>query len=259
MSELVKRTLSGAGYVAVVVGVLLGAPSFMPNILCVLALLAAREYHMLRGNMKEGQLLPAYVLAVGLAPLEHLGLLASFVLLGAAMIYELWRKAEDPIRNWGDMLIAEGMIGLPFYCMARLCDQNPLVLLAIFVIIWSNDTLAYVAGSTTAKLPNGNHKMFPRVSPKKSWEGLAGGLVGAVIAGLVFSHFVPDYTPTTWVLLSLLIGIAGTLGDLMESLLKRTIGVKDSGVFLPGHGGVLDRFDSILLAAPVVYLIVQYL
>ncbi len=101
--------------------------------------------------------------------------------------------------------------------------------------------------------------MFERVSPKKSWEGLIGGIVFALVAGYIFSLFVTEYTWCQWLIIAFTISVFGTLGDLMESLLKRTLGVKDSGKFLPGHGGVLDRFDSILLAAPVVYLVILWL
>lgn len=111
-----------------------------------------------------------------------------------------------------------------------------------------------MCGSLTAKRPSGNHKMFPRVSPAKSWEGLFGGIFFALIAGIVYWQVGWFLYAWQALVFALLIAVFGTLGDLMESLMKRTIGVKDSGRFLPGHGGVLDRFDSILLATPVVYL-----
>ena len=129
-----------------------------------------------------------------------------------------------------------------------------------------NDSGAYIVGSLMAKRKSGNHKMFPRVSPAKSWEGLIGGFIFDLISGYIF--YLVGWTSTIGLtayplfdslLFALAVGVFGTLGDLMESLMKRTIGVKDSGKFMPGHGGVLDRFDSLLLAVPVVYFLFIYL
>jgi phosphatidate cytidylyltransferase len=139
--------------------------------------------------------------------------------------------------------------------------HNPLLLLAIFILLWVNDSGAYIVGSLTAKLPRGNHKMFPRVSPAKSWEGLIGGFIFDLVAGYVFFRigWTAGMDLMQSLLFALIVGIFGTLGDLMESLFKRTLGVKDSGKFMPGHGGVLDRFDSLMLATPVVYFLFVYL
>ena len=153
------------------------------------------------------------------------------------------------------------MVALPFALMNGIMMHNNYLLLALFVLIWVNDSGAYIVGSLTAKLPKGNHKMFPRVSPAKSWEGLVGGILFSLLAGYIF--FRVGWTAEMGLLNSLLFACAGsifgTLGDLMESLFKRTLGVKDSGKIMPGHGGVLDRFDSLLLAVPVVYLLFVYL
>lgn len=263
MSELVKRTLSGTVFVAVIISVLIWAPSAFGYMVAILAMLAAHEFHCLMGDKRDSvttflSSVAAGVLSVpvryGFSPIE---LAVYSALLITALLLELWLKREDPIRNWGKILIAQVMIGLPFALMNRICDLNNLLMLAIFVIIWSNDTFAYCTGSLLSKRPGGNHKMFERVSPKKSWEGLIGGFAGALVAGYVFSLFVPEYTLCQWLILAMVIAVFGTLGDLMESLFKRTIGVKDSGRFLPGHGGILDRFDSILLATPVVYIVLQ--
>ena len=124
-------------------------------------------------------------------------------------------------------------------------------ILAIFVLLWCNDTGAYCTGSLI-----GRHKLFPRISPGKTWEGSVGGAVLAVAASQVFAHFVPTLTALQWAGFAIVVVVFGTWGDLVESLLKRQLGVKDSGNILPGHGGMLDRFDSSLLAIPatVVYL-----
>ena len=181
----------------------------------------------------------------------------------ALLIDELWRKAENPIANWGNLLISQLMIALPFCAMGALLTVDKWLLLALFVLIWVNDSGAYCVGSITAKRAEGNHKMFPRVSPKKSWEGLFGGLAATIGAAFILNRFgwFDAITKEGYELLiagafAFIVSAAGTLGDLMESLFKRSIGVKDSGKFLPGHGGVLDRFDSILLAAPMALLFV---
>ena len=182
------------------------------------------------------------------------------------LIAELWDTKNNPFVIWGHILISHIMIALPFASMCMLFAINKWLILAIFVLIWLNDTGAYLVGSLTAKLPGGNHKMFPRVSPKKSWEGLIGGIVLSIGAGILLAYFgwfdllaekVNVYMIGT--VFALVVSIFGTIGDLVESLMKRTIGVKDSGRFLPGHGGILDRFDSILLAAPMTLILITIL
>ena len=272
MTELVKRTLSGTAYVGVMVAAILYHEVVFLVLSIGLAFLAVREYntlvrvHRLIDSFGEWSVLCsvfpcilAWVYPDLFSPLVLLTLLLPL----AALIAELWDTEGNPIQNWGHLLIGQMMIVLPFALMNVLEHISPYVLLAVFVLIWTNDTGAYCVGSLTAKLPKGNHKMFPRVSPKKSWEGLFGGMALAVGGGALLAYFgwfdgigttLNPYL--TGICFALVVSVFGTLGDLMESLFKRTIGVKDSGKFLPGHGGVLDRFDSILLAAPVALLLV---
>ena len=157
------------------------------------------------------------------------------------------------------MLISQLMIALPLCSMCLLMSLSKWLLLALFILIWVNDTGAYCVGSLTAQRPNGNHKMAPHISPKKSWEGLFGGIAFAFLAAVILyaCGWFDEISANGLGLVvafgfAFIASISGTLGDLMESLFKRSIGVKDSGRFLPGHGGVLDRFDSILLAAPLI-------
>ena len=273
MNNFVQRTLSGAVYVALVVAGILVHPVFFGVLFLVVSILAAREYMCLRGAswflrvaaMKATALLFAMAWWVAFCewvlPWLMPVLLVLYVLIvGTTLISELFRKAADPIRNWGDFLVSQVMIALPFALMNGVMMLSPWLLLALFVLIWLNDSGAYCVGSLLSKRKGGNHKMFPRVSPNKSWEGLIGGAVVAVAAGCLLSHLGWfNALPALWgcsfvspMIFSLIVVIFGTLGDLMESLLKRTIGVKDSGKFMPGHGGVLDRFDSILLATPAI-------
>lgn len=184
-------------------------------------------------------------------------------------ISELYTKAPNPINNWAYTMLSQMYIALPFAMVNVLAFRgvgngvvyNYLTPLSIFVFLWTNDTGAYLSGSLFGK-----HKLFPRVSPGKSWEGsIGGGLLVLLVSALVGMYQNSDMHETAtellltvpqWMGLGLVVVFFGTWGDLVESLFKRTIGIKDSGNILPGHGGMLDRFDSSLMAFPaaVIYL-----
>ena len=184
-------------------------------------------------------------------------------------IAELYTKATNPINNWAYTMLAQMYIALPFSTINVLAFRatgdgvvyNYLLPLSVFIFLWTNDTGAYLSGSLFGK-----HKLFPRVSPGKSWEGSIGGglLVLAMAAAVGFYETSALHSGAAevalsipqWMGLGLVVVFFGTWGDLVESLFKRTIGIKDSGNILPGHGGMLDRFDSSLMAFPaaVVYL-----
>ena len=182
------------------------------------------------------------------------------------LIAELYLKQEDPVSNWAYTMMSQLYIALPFSLLNVLAFRavgdgicyTYLIPLSVFVFLWINDTGAYICGSLLGK-----HKLFPRISPGKSWEGsVGGGILVMVIAVLVWylteQYGVNDLqlSAVEWAGLGLTVVVFGTWGDLVESLFKRTLGIKDSGHILPGHGGMLDRFDSSLLAIPaaVVYL-----
>jgi phosphatidate cytidylyltransferase len=183
------------------------------------------------------------------------------ILLIYMLISELYAKRPDPIVDWAYSILAQVYVALPIsllHVIALQANQStgeityqPMLILSIFIFLWLNDTGAYCIGSLLGK-----HRLFARISPKKSWEGSIGGGIFVIIASLVIAHFCKELTPLKWCGLGLVVIIFGTWGDLVESLLKRTLGIKDSGNILPGHGGMLDRFDSLLLAVPaaVVYL-----
>lgn len=271
MNEFVKRSLSGALYVAVIIWIVLYHDFSM--LAGVLACLAVREYNGLISKRRSlvqfiseiASLLPFIALAVydcGIGIVTILLVIYALAMIGV-LLMELWDTDNKPFEVWGHILISHVMIVLPFVCMSLLQGIDKWLLLATFVLIWVNDSGAYCVGCLTAKLPKGNHKMFVRVSPKKSWEGLIGGIVFSVVASMLLAHFgwfdtlgenINVYIAGG--IFAVLVSGFGTLGDLVESLMKRTIGVKDSGKFLPGHGGILDRFDSILLAAPIVLIFV---
>ena len=178
------------------------------------------------------------------------------------LVAELYLKQEDPIEDWAYTMLSQMYIALPFSLLNVLAftatpegtvSFNTLLPLSVFVFLWVNDSGAYCIGSLL-----GRHKLFPRISPGKSWEGSIGGALFVIAAAWAISYFLDGVMLTTieWIGLGLVVVIFGTWGDLVESLFKRTLGIKDSGSILPGHGGMLDRFDSSLLAIPaaVVYL-----
>jgi phosphatidate cytidylyltransferase len=183
------------------------------------------------------------------------------------LVAELYLKHEDPIHDWAYTMMSQLYIALPFSLLNVLAfhltpqgyvTYDPILSLSVFVFLWLNDTGAYLCGSLL-----GRHKLFPRVSPGKSWEGSIGGGIIVMAIALLVGHLTEQYgvnqfqlSAFQWAGLGLTVVVFGTWGDLIESLFKRTLGIKDSGSILPGHGGMLDRFDSSLLAIPAatVYL-----
>lgn len=144
---------------------------------------------------------------------------------------------------WGGLFY----ITLPLVLLALLREQSLVLPLALVLMIWMNDTMAYLTGSFIGKTP------FSKISPKKTWEGTAGGMVFTLVGAAIWGWFSPYYHIYDWLVLALCACMAGTAGDLFESQLKRMAGVKDSGKLLPGHGGALDRFDSLLMTVPFAY------
>ena len=158
-----------------------------------------------------------------------------------------------------------GYIVLPFIFITKISfginNYNPKIIIGLFIIIWTNDTFAYIVGKSIGK-----NKLFERISPKKTIEGFVGGVVFAVFAGYLISKLYirpnPNFSEKSiliWTIIALLAGVFGTIGDLIESKFKRIAGVKDSGKIMPGHGGILDRLDSVIFVAPIVFLFYQIL
>nr|WP_315188465.1 phosphatidate cytidylyltransferase [uncultured Flavobacterium sp.] len=158
-----------------------------------------------------------------------------------------------------------GYILLPFVFITKISfginDYNPKIIIGLFILIWTNDTFAYLVGKSIGK-----HKLLERISPKKTIEGFIGGVVFAVFTGFLISKLYIKASPSfsgksilIWTSIALIVGIFGTIGDLIESKFKRIAGIKDSGKIMPGHGGILDRLDSVIYVAPIVYLFYQLL
>ena len=265
MSEFVKRTLSGTVFVGCIVACVLSHFWALAALLLLITVLAVDEFHRLVKSPRSLRIYAALcavliwsVAAFHTYPWMPALALAYIALLIVSMLDEIWNLSGQPLQNWGNMLISQVMIAMPLSTMLFLERLDKWLLLALFVLIWVNDTGAYCVGTMTAKRPQGNHKMTPHISPKKSWEGLIGGVVFCLAAACIlaacgwFDIIANQRTYLVAILFGVFTSLFATMGDLMESLFKRSIGVKDSGRFLPGHGGVLDRFDSILLAAPIL-------
>ncbi|MBQ2429404.1 MAG: phosphatidate cytidylyltransferase [Alistipes sp.] len=181
--------------------------------------------------------------------------MAALVLIVPLMfICELYRKSATPIANIATSLLGALYVALP---MALLIvtpmllgggEWNPWIMILYIFIIWANDVFAYLFGITL-----GRHRLFERISPKKSWEGFFGGLLGAMAMGWVAATILGASVPM-WIGLALVAAISGVFGDLVESLMKRSVDIKDSGNIIPGHGGWLDRFDALILSAPFVFI-----
>lgn len=185
-------------------------------------------------------------------------LILPYILLVAYMfVRELYRKEGGILDNMSYFTLSQMYAAIPFTLLNIIAtynsalEYNYIFPLAIFIFLWSNDSGAYCVGCTLGK-----HKMFKRVSPKKSWEGFAGGACTAILAGYILSLFYNELNTWQWIVMAAIVVATGTFGDLIESCIKREIGIKDSGNILPGHGGILDRFDSAMLAIPcvVIYL-----
>jgi phosphatidate cytidylyltransferase len=189
--------------------------------------------------------------------LESKFLLSLFPMFLIIMAAELYRKKENPVLNIAVTIFTIIYLATPislinFLVFPHFQDGNnysPKLLVALFALIWIYDSGAYLVGVSIGK-----HRLFERISPKKSWEGAIGGTLTAMLAAYFISGFIPEIKLTHWIAFSILTVISSTFGDLTESMFKRHFGIKDSGNLLPGHGGILDRFDSLFFAAPMMVM-----
>jgi len=176
-------------------------------------------------------------------------LLLIFPSIFLIFIYELYTKSENPFTNIAFILLGLFYIGVPFSLVDiiafRADDFQAKLIFGILLLTWSNDTGAYLVGSLIGKTP-----LLPRISPNKTWEGSIGGLVVTLGISLLLYRFIGLISFTNWIVLALIVSVFGSFGDLIESMLKRSLGKKDSGNLLPGHGGILDRFDAFIFLIP---------
>ena len=271
-SKFIRRALTGAAFVVVMVGCVLGGPISFTLLFTIVTGAAIYEFGTIvcrDGSVQMNKPISALAgmflfLCFGYVGIEPAGLsifVPYLLLVIYLLVSELYKKQPDPVRNWAYAMLTQVYIALGFSMLNILAyhsvghdgmtHYNPILPLSVFIFTWVNDTGAYCIGVLF-----GRHRLFPRISPKKSWEGSFGGATFCVIAAIIMAHFFDFLTLPVWIGLALVVVVFATWGDLTESLLKRSLGLKDSGHILPGHGGILDRFDSTLMAVPaaVVYL-----
>lgn len=274
-SNFLKRTITGVLFVVILVGCTVFSPISFATLFALICVLAVREFgHLMNQsgqveiNKNITALAGAYFFLAMAAfctqATDAKVFLPYILLLLYVMITELYLKKANPLGNWAFSMLSQLYIALPFALLNVLAfhndpynpasssvSYNPILPLSVFVFLWLSDTGAYCVGSLIGK-----HRLFERISPKKSWEGSIGGGVVSIASSLVFANFFPFLSVIEWMGLALTVVVFGTWGDLTESLMKRQLGIKDSGNILPGHGGILDRFDSALMAIPaaVIYL-----
>lgn len=271
-NNFIQRAITGGIFVILLVGCTLYSPLSFGILFTLISALSVQEFaHLI--NSKGEVRINKTITALGGAYLflALMGFCTSasdariflpyLALLLYLMITELYLKRDNPLGNWAFSMLSQLYIALPFSLLNVLAyhnsietssvTYNPILPLSIFVFIWLNDTGAYCVGSLIGK-----HRLFERISPKKSWEGSIGGGILSIASSFIFAHYFPFLNMTQWAGLALTVVVFGTWGDLTESLMKRQLGIKDSGTILPGHGGMLDRFDSALMAIPasVIYL-----
>lgn len=192
-------------------------------------------------------------------------LLSICLFVSIKCIVFLFDSSIQTLDSFSKYIYLIGYILLPFIFITKISfgvnDYNPKIIISLFVLIWTNDTFAYLVGKSVGK-----HKLLERISPKKTIEGFIGGVVFAVFAGFLISKLYiqpnPNFSQKSiiiWMSIAVIVGIIGTIGDLIESKFKRIAGVKDSGKIMPGHGGILDRLDSVIFVAPFIYLFYQIL
>ena len=278
LHSLIIRTLTGAIYVLLLVGCTIYSPVSAFFFFAVVAAATLWEFGTLMNTHLEARMpRPINAMAgVVLVAAVWLSAIASpqtsqmFALYGLLLLYiissSLYRHSEKPLKDWALCLASQLYIAVPFALLPLLSivydassstlAYNWIYPLALFIFLWVNDTFAYLCGCSLQKyIPA---KLFPRISPKKSWIGSIGGGLFTLLAAIIIWWWQPETMPLLrWLGFALVVIVFGTWGDLAESLIKRQLGIKDSGHVLPGHGGMLDRFDSALLVIPasVIYFI----
>ncbi len=262
MKNLLIRTCSGLAFVALVTAAVLLGGTVLLNVFLIFACMGIYEYVKLLDAKGVHISVWFYVVSVFcyfwlaymyIAQLWPAGVMpVLWVAISTLMLLELFRKQYLPIETAAYSVTGVVWIVIPMSLVNIVAvNYGNITLMAMFILIWLSDTFAYCVGSLMGK-----HKLCERISPGKSWEGSMGSAVLTIAMAWVLPYILPQYTLTAWQSagMALVIMIFGTMGDLLESLLKRNLNVKDSGNILPGHGGILDRFDSTLVAVPFVML-----
>ncbi|MEO7976491.1 phosphatidate cytidylyltransferase [Flavobacterium sp.] len=291
MNETLKRAISGAVYIGLLLTSILFSTESFIALFGVFLIIAAYEFCNLVNVNKVISLIFSFllystVILISFYKTEtenyvntflkdniefiinidslYTVLLVITLIISIKCIVFLFDSTQE-ISTISKYLYLLGYIILPFIFIVKISfgikDYNPKIIIGLFILIWTNDTFAYVVGKSVGK-----HKLFERISPKKTIEGFIGGTIFAILAGFLISKLYirpnPDFSQKSiliWTIIALIVSIFGTIGDLIESKFKRIAGVKDSGAIMPGHGGVLDRLDSVIFVAPVIFLFYQIL
>ena len=268
MKDIYIRTITGIFFLVAVIGSILVHHIIFFFLVFMFSGLAMNEFFLMaaRGEKRKHSV-PYYVLGLlnyvltGLIGLGYLDIRYAFLILltfPVLMVFELFNRSGNAWRRLGIFVTGWIYIPIPFGLLNALYltrfadDYFSGLIIGLFAIIWSSDVFAYLVGSAF-----GRNRLFPRISPNKSWEGSIGGLIFALVAAYVLSLVYPQVDLLNWIIIAMMTVVSGTLGDLVESMLKREAGVKDSGNLLPGHGGVLDRFDATIFAVPFVFVYVN--
>ncbi len=271
MKNLIIRALAGAVFVTLIIGAIFWNPLAVFVLFFVFNALALFEFNRMfarngypihaASTIFFGSIIYLIIgsFANNLVNEKVILLILPFIFI--LFIASLYRISDKPFEELGIKTLSIVYISIPFGLfnivanmdLKGLNENEPLLLMAFFLIVWSSDTFAYLSGITFGK-----HRLFERISPKKSWEGsIGGGLVTLVIAW-GFGYYTQIFNPWIWVLIAIVTVITAAYGDLIESQLKRSMGVKDSGNIMPGHGGILDRFDAAIFSIPF-YVFLVYL
>jgi len=271
LKEIQQRSISGLLFAAILLGAIMLGPWSFALLFGIFSVYILREFYQLTitaGISPQKNLgitigvliyLLNFLYTKGIIPVNLVGLYLSILFIIPAI--ELFRAKKNALENISVTIFGILYVIFPFSIFHffvfpgfPLSDQyDPTLLIFLFILIWAYDSGAYLFGVTF-----GRHRLFERISPKKSWEGFFGGWFLSILFALALHQVFHRFEPWFMVLIATTVTIAGTIGDLFESMIKRNLGIKDSGKFLPGHGGLLDRFDSILFASPFVYLLIYF-
>ena len=263
MSNLLKRSLSGIIYVLIFLSAILFSKESYIILTSLFALICVWEFSkLIEFKGLVGYIFFCLTLFLILKRPESyavIGVLGITIISSLFLIYYLFTKKEITFsndRSKSGLLIRYVIFSMIFLVLLPIYKgaYNPFLMISILVMIWVNDSFAFLVGKNFGK-----RKLFVSVSPKKTQEGFLGGLVFALISAYLISLLNNDFTTINWLIIALIVSVIGTIGDLVESKFKRQANIKDSGTIMPGHGGMLDRLDSLLFAAPFVYLYINFI
>lgn len=268
MSNLVKRSITGVIFLIILIGCILWNKYSFSILFGLITAFSLKEfYELIDSKLGQSQKWTGIVIGFAIFACTFLigqGIIKpKFLALNLLSIFfffliELYRNKENPFGNIAYSILGIVFIAIPYSLLAliysfpeNLFDSlpSPMLILGSFIFLWTSDVMAYVFGSLLGK-----HKLFERISPKKSWEGSIGGGISTLAVAYFAAPYLGILSTSKWVGLAAIVVVFGGLGDLIESMFKRSINIKDSGNILPGHGGLLDRFDGILLASPFIFV-----